>query len=161
MAFEVMLQATRWGAPREERNPFTGGMVTCCPEELSEADLAAMRGVLVRAGATLDDEGGGFVALARARLELYGPSAALVKVSGDLESACVVLFDLATAGNLSICAPNFLEDEPVLVTTAEALARIEQAPAERQAIVIANAGELARRLAPHQAAALRYAAQVT
>jgi hypothetical protein len=161
MAFEVMLEATRWGAPREVRNPFTGGMVTSCPAEPSEAELGAMRAVLVRAGATLDDDGGGFLALPRARLELYGPDAGLVKVSGDLESACVVLFDLATAGHLSISAPNFHEDEPVLVTTADALARLEQAPAAGPAIVIANASELARRLAPHQAAALRYAAHVT
>lgn len=106
-----------------------------------------MRDVLVRAGAALDDGGAGFVALPRARLELYGPDAGLVKVSGDLESACVVLFDLATAGQLSISAPNFHEDEPVLVTTAEALARLEQTPAEGAAIVVADAGELASAVA--------------
>jgi hypothetical protein len=161
MGFEVMLDATRWGAPRERRNPFTGAMVTCSAPELSDAELEAMRGVLVRAGATLDDEGAGFLALPQARLELYGPGAGLVKINGDLESACVVLFDLATAGQLSIRAPDFGEDEPGLVTTAEALARIAQSPAQGPAILVASPNELARRLAPHQAAAARYAARVT
>ena len=122
-----------------------------------------MRGVLVCAGATLDDDASGLLTLAGAHIQFYGWGAGgdMVKVIGDLETACVVLFDLATAGHLALSAPNFLEDEPTLVTTADALARIADAPAEGPAIVAASPGELARRLAPHQTAALRYSAQIT
>ncbi len=130
MSYEFELYGTRTGPSREGRNPFTGKPATIPTFVMNEAEHAAVLEVITRHGGTMRD-GGGAIVLACAELtfgDLAGPSFR-ASVTGAIEPAIEVLFEVATAGRLVIT--NERSDEPVpVVTTAEAAAQAEASGVE-------------------------------
>jgi len=153
MGFELTLRGTRRAPPRQGQNPFTGELELHAPLVMSATEHAAMLTVIGRHGGRLDDCGGGRVVLEKAALFFSGfdEEGGLVKVEGDLRLACVVLFDLAEAGQL-VVLPDLGD---ALVTSRSALERATALEHElgSPTIVVDDAEALAAALSAEYASA--------
>lgn len=131
---------------------------------MSAAELDAALAVIARRGGSLDD-GGGLLTLAHAAIQFYGFDAEgdLVKVIGDLRTACEFLFELASAGQLVIWNGAADDDRPAsFVTTTDALSRAAALDDELGTTVLVTSAEhLFVSLAPDHADSMAYTARVT
>ncbi len=92
---------------------------------MSEDEHQAALSVIARHGGGIED-GRGSLALAQAEIHFdnFGREGTDVEITGDIDSALDVLFELATAGRLVVMNTHERCDEPELVvTSAEAHAQ--------------------------------------
>src|SRR6266508_6801856 len=92
---------------------------------MSEDEHQAALSVIARHGGGIED-GRGSLALAQAEIHFdnFGREGTDVEITGDIDSALDVLFELATAGRLVVVNTHERCDEPELVvTSAEAHAQ--------------------------------------
>ena len=163
MGFELGLRGTHRDVPREIIDPFTRKPAMHAPLVMSAVELDAARAVIARRGGTLDD-GAGLLTLRHAAIQFYGFDAEgdLVKVIGDLRTACEFLFELATEGQLVIWNGAAADDRVAsFVTTTAALARTRALDDELgTTILVTSAEELFVSLAPDHADSMAYTARV-
>lgn len=122
VGIEIALRGIRRGPPRARKSPFTGELETYAELEMNAEEHRAAAAIIARHGA-LDDHGEGRIALPVAQIEIWGFDfdGCMMNLSGDLQSACDFVFELATAARLVVQFEAAPGDPSALVTTAEAL----------------------------------------
>jgi hypothetical protein len=132
MAYAFSLTGTRRGADREAISPFTAKPAMFPTFLMSDEERAAVLAVISRHGGAIEDRHGSVV-LPGAEMtfrDFDGPRFG-VSITGMIEPAIGVLFEIATAGRLVVMNDHDKCDEPVpVVTTAEAAAQAEASGAE-------------------------------
>jgi len=132
MGYTFSLTGTRRGPDREAINPYTAKPSIVPTFVMSDEERAAVLVVISRHGGAIADRRGSVV-LSGAEMtfrDFDGPRFG-VSVTGAIEPAIGVLFEVATAGRLIVMNDHEKCDEPVpLVTTAEAAAQAEASGAE-------------------------------
>lgn len=127
MAYWFSLTGTQRGPDHEALNPFTGKPGMAPTYLMGDDDRAAVLAIIARHGGALE---GGRVSIDVSGTDMTfrdfdGPSFR-VSITGAIEPAIQVLFEIATAGNLVVMNSHDNCDEPVpVVTTAETAARAE------------------------------------
>ncbi len=133
MAYTFNLTGTRRGPDREAISPYTAKPATCPTFLMSDEESAAVLAVISRHGGAIEDRRGSVV-LTGAEMtfrDFDGPMFG-VSITGSIEPAIGVLFEIATAGRLIVMNDHEKCDEPVpVVTTAEAQAQAEASEADR------------------------------
>lgn len=132
MAYTFSLTGTRRGPDREGINPFTAKPVVLRTFLMSDEERAAVLAVVARHGGAIVD-GRGSLVLPSAEMtfqDFDGPKFG-VSISGTIEEAIGVLFEMATAGRLVVMNNHEKCDEPVpVVTTADAAVQAEASGVE-------------------------------
>lgn len=133
MAYTFSLTGTRRGPDREAISPYTA-KPAIVPTFLMDADeRAAVLAVISRHGGALEDRRASVV-LSGAVMTFrdFGGLRFGVSITGAIEPAIGVLFEIASAGRLVVMNDHEKCDEPVpVVTTAEAAAQAEASGAEQ------------------------------
>lgn len=132
MAYSFHLTGTRRGPDRALLDPYTGKQAMRATCVMSDDERSAVVAVVAKHGGAIVG-GGGTVVLAGAEMsfvDVDGPMFG-VSVTGAIEPAMDVLFEVATAGRLVVVNDHEKCDEPVpVVTTREAEAQAESVGAE-------------------------------
>lgn len=132
MAYVFSLTGTRRGPEREAMNPFTAKLAMLPTFVMSDKERAAVLEVIARHGGTIEERRG-FVTLRGAAMtfeDFDGPQFG-VSITGAVEPAIALLFEMATAGRLVVMNNHEKCDEPVpVVTTPDGAAQSKASGAE-------------------------------
>lgn len=132
MAYVFSLTGTRRGPDREAINPFTAKLAMLPTFLMSDEERAAVLEVVARHGGAIEG-GRGSVILPGAEMtfeDFDGPHFG-VSITGAIEPAIAILFEMATVGRLVVMNNHEKCDEPVpVVTTTEAAAQSKASRAE-------------------------------
>jgi len=132
MAYTFSLTGTRRGPDREAISPYTAKPGIFPTFVMSDEERAAVLAVISRRGGAIVERRGSVV-LPGAEMtfqDFDGPRFG-VSITGAIEPAIGVLFEIATAGRLVVMNDHEKCDEPVpVVTTAEAAAQAEASEAD-------------------------------
>lgn len=132
MAYSFKLTGTRRGPDRDAINPFTAKPAIVPTFLMSDEERAAVLAVVSRHGGVIESRRGSVV-LSGAEMtfrDFDGPRFG-VSITGAIEPAIEVLFEIAIAGRLVVMNDHEKCDEPVpVVTTAETAAQAEASGVE-------------------------------
>ena len=127
MAYTFSLTGTRRGPDCEALSPYTATPAIFPTFLMSDEERAAVLAVISRHGGAIEDRRGSII-LPGAEMtfrDLNGPRFG-VSITGAIEPAIGILFEIAAAGRLVVMNDHEKCDEPVpVVTVAEAAAQAE------------------------------------
>lgn len=151
MAYTFSLTGTRRGPDREAISPYTAKPAIFPSFLMSDEERAAVLAVISRHGGAIEDRSASLV-LSGAEMKFRdfdGPRFG-VSITGAIEPAIGILFEIATAGRLVVMNDHETCDEPLpVVTTPEAAAQAEAAGAEPgPAELVTEVDRFLRRLLP-------------